>query len=173
MAKRPRRFFSDDDSFGFDDLFESLDADFGSLFESMRKQMEELHSRRLEPGKPLVYGFSMRVGPDGKPHVSPFGNVQQGKVKNEREPLVDVVDGKSDVRVIVELPGVEKKDIHMDAEKGVLRIHVDDEARAFSKNITLPEGTLEKSAKASYKNGILEVVFPKKGGKNKKEISVA
>lgn len=171
--KKKRRMFSDDDPFGFEDLFQSFDEDFESVFKSLRKQMNELHRQRLEPGKPLVYGFSMRVGPDGKPHVQQFGNVQQGKVKNEREPLVDVVDGKKDVRVVVELPGVEKKDIHMNAENGVLHIDVNDVERAFSKSVKLPEGTLEKSAKASYKNGILEVVFSKKGGKSTKKISVA
>ncbi|MBI4361196.1 Hsp20/alpha crystallin family protein [Candidatus Micrarchaeota archaeon] len=172
MVKKRRRMFSDDDPFGFEDLFESLDADFGSVFESMRKQMDELHKQRLEPGKPLVYGFSMRVGPDGKPHVEQFGNVQQGKIKNEREPLVDVVNAAHEVRVVVELPGVEKKDIHMNSEKGVLHIDVGDAERAFTKDVHLPEGTVEKSAKASYKNGILEVLFQKKGGKKKSEISV-
>ena len=28
---------------------------------------------------PIVYGYSMTIGPDGKPHVREFGNVKAGK----------------------------------------------------------------------------------------------
>ena len=65
----------------------------------------------------------MKTGPDGKPHISEFGNVKQGRVdgeqsvgpvvKDAREPLVDVMDAEKEIIVIAELPGVEKTDIDL------------------------------------------------------------
>lgn len=61
---------------------------------------------------PYVLGFSVSIGPDGKPQVHKFGSlqssVQDSVIREEREPLVDVLDDKKDVVVIAELPGVER-----------------------------------------------------------------
>jgi HSP20 family protein len=170
MVKKPRfpSFFDDD----FPDVFGDMGSFHDMFDELMKKSMHGLSHVQNQPGKPLVYGFSMHVGPDGKPRVEQFGNVQKGKVSNEREPLVDVLDGVKEVRVLAELPGVEKKDIHMDSIKGVLHLRVSDADRPFAKDVRLPMGTDEKSAKATYKNGILDVVFKKKAGHKKNEISV-
>ena len=69
---------------------------------------------------PIVYGYSMTVGPDGKPVIREFGNVKRGPSKewkeaisDTREPLVDVVEGDKEVRVIAELPGAKKQDIEL------------------------------------------------------------
>lgn len=160
MSKRKRFSFFDDDF----DPFADVDQ-IHALFEDLMRQNLRLHDFHDRPGQnnpPLVYGFSMRVGPDGKPHFEQFGNVQRGKLRKEREPLVDVINGPADIRVLIELPGVDKKNLHMHANKGLLQVDVSDPERPFSKQIRLPDGTQEKTAKASYKNGILEVTFRKK-----------
>src|SRR5512137_2401264 len=36
-------------------------------------------------GGPFVYGWSMRVGPDGVPHVQTFGNVRPQAMRGARE----------------------------------------------------------------------------------------
>lgn len=159
MAKRRRL------SPFFDDDFDPF-ADMGQLHElfedMMRQSMDEMKKPASgRAGAPLVYGFSMRVGPDGKPHVEHFGNVRQGKVTPEREPLVDVVDLKDEVRVVAELPGVDKSAISIQVRGDVLHLDVTDSDRPFSKQVQLPAPVQRKAASASYKNGILEVVFRK------------
>ena len=162
MAFRKRRrssIFGDDffPSFG-DDFFSD---DFDDLFRSMFENIRELPSQKLKPGEPIVYGFSMKVGPDGRPQVEEFGNVQKGKVKDEREPLVDVINEEKTIRVIAELPGVDKSGIKIKARPQELDIHVSNPERRFAKTVRLPEPVVDASAKASYKNGILEVVLQK------------
>ncbi len=166
MAKR-RRFasFFDDDYDPFADM-----EQFHALFDELMRH--GLEQTKAKPGQPLVYGFSMHVGPDGKPRVEHFGNVRQGKVTSEREPLAEVIDLKDEVRIVAELPGVAKKDLHMSAKNKMLSIDVSDPQRPFSKEIRLPEHTDEKTAKASYQNGILEVVFKKKTRTTRDEIPV-
>lgn len=152
MAVRRRRPF--DDFFGFPGF-----GEFDKLFEDM---LADIGKVKAEPGKPLVYGFSFRMGQDGKPQFEEFGNVKPGKgVEQKREPLVDVIDGKSEVTVIAELPGVDRKDVKLNAAGDQLSLNVTDPDRPYAKNVRLPAEVVESSAKASLKNGILEVVFKK------------
>ncbi|PIT85654.1 heat-shock protein Hsp20 [Candidatus Micrarchaeota archaeon CG10_big_fil_rev_8_21_14_0_10_59_7] len=146
----------------FDDGFF---ADFGEIEDMLNRMMSE-HFRGLEGmprnNKPLVYGLSMRVGENGKPQVSEFGNVERGRVKEEREPLVDVLNGEKEITVIVELPGVAKEHLKLVTTENALDVEVADPQQRFAKRIALPSRVLKESAKARLKNGILEVVLKKK-----------
>jgi len=75
-----------------------------------------------------------------------------------REPLADVFQDKDNVRLYVELPGVEKTDIKLNVTQGRAEI----KAKNFYKTIDLPTSDIEfDKAKADYKNGVLEVTIPK------------
>jgi len=126
-------------------------------------------SVRKEIG-PIVYGYSMTIGPDGKPVVREFGNVKRSGdplkgITEQREPLIDVVDGDKQVSIIAEIPGVNKEDIEMSVRDRVLTISVDTEQRKYMKELQLPESAEVDGAKSSYNNGILEITFPKRTDK--------
>ncbi len=157
MALKRRKLFE------FDDLFPDFD-NIEKMFEGMMREMGELRVDEMaRPGKPLVYGFSMHVGPDGKPKIEEFGNVssKQQKITDEREPLVDVINGEKEITVIAELPGVDKNSVHINAQKNSLVISVSDPERRYHKDLALPAEVDSKSAKAKLKNGILEVILTK------------
>jgi len=157
----------------WDDLFGNFDEDFEEMRERMDALMDGFMNGRIDAsmGQPIVYGFSMRVGPDGKPHIEEFGNAAPETPGEEsaREPLTDIIEEKERIRVIVELPGVDKDDIQLHVEDRLLDISVDKEDRKFSKKLELPSAVDPDSASASYKNGVLEVtlkrVAPKKRGR--------
>ncbi len=161
-------FGGDDEDDVFDDF--SSFGGFGQIDELMNKMLEDMEKNRghLKPGEPIVYGVNIRVGPDGKPHVQQFGNVARGSVKEEREPLVDVINHAKEIRVIAELPGVDKQNIKLKTTPETIAINVVDPQRKFVKTLKLPEEVLENTAKATYKNGILEVVVQKKKPSEKK-----
>lgn len=157
----------------WEDIFGDFDDEFDEMRRRMDLLMEQFMNGQLDPGKaqPMIYGFSMRVGPDGKPRIQEFGNAvgEAEPEEGSREPLTDIIEEKTQVRVIVELPGVEKEDIQLHVEDRILDIEVDREDRKFSKQLELPCAVDPDSAKASYKNGVLEValrrITPKKRGK--------
>ncbi len=139
---------------------------------------EYVKERKLPDGStekelgPFVYGYSMKIGPDGKPEIQEFGNLKKNQkglpqVKEEREPLVDIVDTVSEIRVVAELPGVEKNDIKLHGTEKSLTIAVDTEQNKYYKNVALPAKVKVKEATSTYKNGVLEVVLPKEEAENK------
>ena len=68
----------------------------------------------------------MTVGPDGKPVVKEYGNVKPGLLPNSdtREPVVDtIVDEKEKVvKLIAEMPGVEKTDVKIVVDNKVVDV---------------------------------------------------
>lgn len=147
----------------FDDLFPDFNR-IDELFEQLFKDMSGPEFQRKLSREPLVYGVNVRVGPGGKAHVEPFGNVnvQEGKISDEREPLVDVIEEKEHVRVIVELPGVTKEAVKLENNDSILTIQAHSQEQKFKKRIKLPAEVLDEGTKATLKNGILEVVLKKR-----------
>lgn len=161
-------------------FFEDIDEMLHDIEEMMNKELKEFTSRvprgyvrehkspdgrKIRELGPFVYGYSVTIGPDGKPIVREFGNVQPGKrgplIKEEREPLVDVVSINGEVKVVAELPGVDKKDIKLHALEDMLTISVDTPERKYYKEVKLPTEANYKNAKTSYKNGVLEITLQK------------
>jgi len=129
------------------------------LFSDLLNELDDLRT-------PLVYGFTAKPGEEG-PVIEEFGNVdlRRKKVSPEREPLVDVINEKTQVRTVIELPGVEKNEIKLFTTPRQLEVRVANPDRPYAKKISLPAEVVEESAKAAYKNGILEVVIQKKQSK--------
>jgi HSP20 family protein len=169
--QRPSKdpFFGDIDNM-FKEMEKMMDEELRSFTEKVPK--EYVKERQLPDGStvkelgPFVYGYSMKIGPDGKPEIQEFGNIKKSlkgspQVREEREPLVDTVETKSEVRVVAELPGVEKTDIKLHGTEDSIEISVDTPNYKYHKEIKLPAEVRVKEAASTYKNGVLEVVLPK------------
>jgi HSP20 family protein len=102
------------------------------------------------------------------PEVFPF----EGKT-----PRVDILDREKEVVVRAELPGVEKDDLDVSVRghSVTIRAHAKHEEEKeeekyyrremrygeYQRTLELPETVDETQAKATFKNGILELVFPR------------
>jgi len=149
------------------DVFEEMDKMDEMMDEVMRKAFEI--PKETRSFGPYVYGFSVSLDPEGKPMIQQFGNVKPTRVgpqvKGEREPLVDVLQENDEIAVFAELPGVEKNDIKLHVNEKDLTISVDSKGRKYHKELELPVSVLPASAKASCKNGVLEVRLKRAEGK--------
>lgn len=160
-------------------------SDIFDEIEEMMREMERLALSLAEEGLartargiaevrgPIVYGVRITVGPDGRPIIEEFGNVKRvGRrpvIEEEIEPLVDVIDEKDRVVVVAEIPGVDKKDIDVRVKDGKLIIRARGKERKYYKEIELPPGVKPETAKARYKNGVLEVTIEKETREEKEE----
>lgn len=169
--KRNRKKRNPFDPFGFDDDFIKDIFSNDHIMDDVRKMAEEMMKglSNVQPdGKPFVHGFKVHMGPDGRPRIENFGNrtinTPDGSpsISEEREPLTDLIEGDDDVAVTVELPGVEKNNIDLNVTGDILEITVNATGRKYHKRVDLPCDVQPKTTKATYKNGILDVVVKRK-----------
>ena len=156
----------------FNRIFKQMSSSFGNL-----DDVFEMLKNTSGVSSPIIYGYTMTVGPDGKPVIQEYGNVKpdslptadscgcdnhsQTPVVEKREPLIDTLvdDKEQTLKIVAEMPGVEKTDVgvvvdedivHIDAERGEKKYHV---------NVPIQHKVESDSPKATYKNGILELTF--------------
>ncbi|MFX0096561.1 MAG: archaeal heat shock protein Hsp20 [Candidatus Hodarchaeota archaeon] len=171
--KKKKPWWEKDPWFGdfesFDEIFKML-SERMFQFPKLEEMIEDLIKGMRMPSKmekrgPFVWGFSVTVGPDKKPMVREFGNVEPSMrgatVREDREPLVEVIDEADKIVIVAEMPGVEKKDIQLKATEDSVTISAETPERKYSKRVDLYTKVDPKSSKAIYKNGVLEVEFEK------------
>ncbi|MCW4048692.1 MAG: Hsp20/alpha crystallin family protein [Candidatus Bathyarchaeota archaeon] len=174
----------------FERFMEEMEKEMAEAFKSMEGRMprEMYRERRLPDGSirreygPFVYGYSVKIGPDGKPIIREFGNMKPGlkgekgaslNLQDRREPLVDLIEDNGTIKVLAELPGVEKDDIKLSATSRGLTINVENVDRRYFKELEFPVEVDESTARSSYRNGVLEILFSKRSRDNRgKEIKV-
>ncbi len=140
-----------------DDIWNDLFGGFGNL----SRRVNDLFDGFDGPGT-RSYGISVYQGPDGVRHVREFGDpVGTIPISGRRDPFIDVSEEEDLVRVVVEIPGVNKSDISLSCTHNVLSISTEVPGRAFSKEIALPYDVDTGSARAEYNNGLLEVTLDK------------
>ena len=149
-------FFDDE----FDRLFKKMSRSFMNLDDIFDEAKETGDIQRYGP---FYYGYTMTVGSDGKPIIKEYGNVKPGLLptSDTREPLVDtLVDEKEKVlKLVAEMPGVEKKDVKVVVENKSVHIDAEHGEKKYHAKVSIAQKVDENSAKASYKNGILELRF--------------
>ena len=172
----------------FEDIRSEMERMFEEQFRDIQstapkelvREYETAEGDKIREIGPLVYGYSVTIGPDGKPKVREFGNVRsasglggsnssgspgsmRAQLRAEREPLADVVISDKEVKVVVEMPGIDKKDIKVNAYDNSVEIFTADTSeRKYRRIIELPGETDLETAKSTYRNGILEITFNKK-----------
>ncbi|MBN1144775.1 MAG: Hsp20/alpha crystallin family protein [Bacteroidales bacterium] len=93
-------------------------------------------------------------------------------------PAVNIIEGKEDYKIEVAAPGLNKEDFKVNLENNLLTISSEKEEKqeekeekvmrrefsycSFSRSFTLPQTVNADKIRATHKDGILQVVVPKK-----------
>jgi HSP20 family protein len=146
----------------FDSEFDRIFKKMSNSFFNIDDIFEEFKGNGSVSG-PYYYSYTMTVGPDGKPVVKEYGNIKPGQLptSDTREPLVDIIVDEKEkvVKLIVEMPGVEKTDVKIVVEDKTVDLSAEHDKKKYHVKVPLQQKVDENSAKASYKNGILELIF--------------
>ena len=121
---------------------------------------------------PFVYGYSVKVGPDGKPVVREFGNMKPNpsvgedkrplSLQEAREPLVDVIQEQEQVKIIRSSPASRRRTSSSSLRRESLTIDVTSPEHRYHKELELPFEVDDESATSTYRNGVLETIIKKK-----------
>lgn len=92
-------------------------------------------------------------------------------------PAVNIIESKEDYRIDVAAPGLNKEDFKVNLENNVLTVSSEKEEKqeedgkvmrkefsyySFSRSFTLPLTVNSEKIRATHKDGILQVIIPKK-----------
>jgi HSP20 family protein len=175
---RGRGGFFEDVFRGFDQMRREMEREFEDIEKTVPKDLVREYNTpqggKVREVGPLVYGYSMTVGPDGKPKVKEFGNTKPARrygfgtgfgrpeISGEMEPLADVTTTDKEIKVVIEMPGLSKDKIKVDAYEDKVEVKSDDPQRKYHRIVELPPEADIETARCAYNNGILEITFNKK-----------
>jgi HSP20 family protein len=83
-------------------------------------------------------------------------------VEEEVQPLVDVFDEGDHVLLIIELPAVEEKNIHIEVNGDILAFTAASKYRKYAGEVVLPDDIDGSTVTSKYKNSVLEIRMNKK-----------
>ena len=175
-------YFADD----FFTDFEEVEKEFGDAFMDIKAPKEPLidyetqEDVRVREISLFVYGYSMTIELDDKSRVrsrnirndgvgssgsskkrKEVSKYNRPQITSEREPLAEVNVYDKEVKVVLEMPGVSKEHIKIQAYKDSVEVSSDYPQRKYQV-IDIPRVADIKTIRSTYKNGILEIVFKKK-----------
>ena len=128
---------------------------------------------------------------------NPFGELEKTfdsfnnwpAFKGEWSPRVDILENDENIVISAEVPGVDKKDIDVTLEKGILSISgerkLENEEKkdnyhrleryygSFCRHFRLPDSLDSDKVEAKMENGILKVTVQKKPEVKPKQISIS
>jgi HSP20 family protein len=149
----------------FDAIYDELER-LGDLIDEAMQNAFDDSSDNTSVKRNRVKGFSIKIGPDGKPRIQEINKQQWDEdveVSDDMEPLVDMIEEDTTLMVLAVLPGVKKESIDLRVTETCLTVSVDAEDFEWYDELKLPARVNPKSAHASYKNGVLEVKLNKIG----------
>ena len=168
---RRRNFF--DEMFGIDPVH-GMEEIFDRLNRVMGMSLENIGQYSF------IYGFSITHRSGENPEIREFGNIptfEQIETGDRhylctRRPLIDILETEDKVHIIAEIPGIEKEKILLNATDLILDIETIDGNPKYSERVELPVKVDPQSAKATYKNGVLEVTFKRLESSSRASINI-
>jgi HSP20 family protein len=159
---RRRRFTRDPRREGIEGWF----GDIHRQFDEMRREMERTFEEQFtdiqtKAPKELVreFGNVRRISGGGA-----GVGIRRPELAAEREPLADVITSDKEVKVLAELPGIDKQNIKVNVYDNSVEILATNipQDRKYRRVVDLPSDADIEIAKSTYKNGILKITFTKK-----------
>lgn len=141
-----------------------------------------------EQGTPTRWGMGDEIDRVFEGFFRPMRWVEEATTENF-VPAMDITERQNEYVVRTDLPGVKKEDISVTMENGLLTIAAECKSESevkdgdrilrqerrygkYARSLRLGTQIDEKGVKASYKDGVLELVLPKAEAVKPRKISV-
>jgi HSP20 family protein len=116
-----------------DDPFDNRNSPFDDFFDEIERMMESMTGAGASEASPDA-GFGA-------------------------DTHIDVYEEGDTVRIVGDLPGVEKDSLDLQCDGEILTIQASTDGRETTERIRLPARVDEHSAEATFNNGVLQVTF--------------
>jgi len=161
---------------GFDELTEDFDRVFNDDLNEMELSESYIRMRRENVRKELVLlhgSYPLNVRPKRKKNktrksVKP-APVQRGTLsrvqKERRESFEDVIVSDENIKVVLQLPINNKREniqVTAYSDNSITISYLNSEGKRSRRTSALPYGIDIETARSTYRNGILEIIFDRK-----------
>ncbi len=135
-----------------------------TTFEDFDKVFNSIVMGRFPVGLPVWYSYEVVESNDAsgsRVTGCNTGSYEACGCDQSREIQVDVIEDEKNgkVKLVAEIPGVEKKDISVTLEGREVVIKTTRDDKSYDAKVSIKQRVSPDSATASYRNGILEIVF--------------
>ena len=144
----------------FPDLFDELERVLLGILGSVQDSGETAVKKRRVTHGAITGSFSLKVGllDSTINREAPRAYPEQAA----QAPLVDVIDEKDGLRVIVLLPGIRSKDVKVGVRDRLLRIEIMKGGTTYSREIPCKLAPSDIKIKSVVeKNSVVEILFSK------------
>jgi HSP20 family protein len=130
---------------------------FQQLNELMKRLMEQGLKEQGDQNRPFAYGFKIVLHDAGTTETpaEEADPVAEPSSEGTIEPIAEMYTTDDDVTVAIDLPGVEKENIHLSLINGTLTIIAGGNQLT---SVEIPTVDAD-SMQSNYKHGVLEVKF--------------
>jgi len=144
----------------FPDLFDELERVLLGILGGIQDAGESAVKKRRVTHGQITGSFSLKVG-----LLDSTTNEEASRLYPEpapRAPLIDVIDEKDGLRVIVLLPGIRSKDVKVGVRDRLLRIEITKGGTTYSREIPCKLAPSDIKVKSVVeKNSVVEILFSK------------
>jgi HSP20 family protein len=130
----------------------------------IKGKSEKPQNKRTYP----FFAYGVTLGPYGRVYIRQIGNFgcfadtqNSSKTDQKWKPLLDILEEDDKIRVVAELPRANKEQINIIGTEKNLIIQVNRQRQQPAMNLDLPCSVNPETAKATLKNGVLEIVLKK------------
>jgi HSP20 family protein len=174
------RYFVDDFLLDIEELEKEIEDAFMNINapKGLMRDYETQEVLEMRELLSFVYEYSMTIEPDDKLSLNEVRNVRSGsgrsskkrkevskydrpQTTSEMESLAEVNVYDKEVKVVLEIPGISKENLKIQAYKNSVEVFSNHPQSKYQV-IDIPRVADIKTIRSTFKNGILEIVFKKK-----------
>ncbi len=134
--------------------------DFDEFIKQLEEAVKDLQDEITASDMPIFIDISINLCPAMGVVTADSYNRKEGRIP------VDILETEMNIHALMGLSGVETENIELSRNGKTLEITASSKEGAMKETIELPARAVKRGMKATYKNGVLEVVL----NKSKKQV---
>ena len=133
------------------------------FLKQLREAIENIQDESSVSYRPIFIDITLNLCPNFEPAPASI------TIKEREKIPVDIIETEKNIHAVIGLSGMEKENINMSCNGSVLEITATNGVKTLNERIALPSKVVKNGMKATFENGILEVIFNKSKRKSAKK----
>ena len=152
-----------------EDEFERISSEIQEMFKSIHfiEMLEEIHRDKFRANKWFINNFNINIRfiekqkiQRSNSHLLKITQEASTESKDDKSTF-DIITGDNEVAITLEIPDVEKEDIDLRVTRDSMEIMATKPMGEYYRFINLPCNVKSKTARATYRNGVLDIMAEK------------